>query len=193
MAAVTEDNKTIARYAAQVFGGHPSVTRFWDDNHKSWVDLLKSEDQPQKGVSSYATIGLSDWPLIQDGEEYPARLEMVGACGNQFGRFDNALATAAFCIINSKWFCFPGAIFPDVLRMHKCSRTMPHFLFVPPFLWDDKLQTMDLKGSKIAWLMAIPISETERRFAEKNGADKLQDLFVAHQIDVFDLERKSVV
>ena len=36
------------------------------------------------------------------------------------------LSTAAFCIINSKWFCYPGAIFPDIVSMYLKSSKIKH-------------------------------------------------------------------
>ena len=193
MPSISDANKTIAKTVAAAFGGNPKVARFWDDDHKSHVDILTCEDRPQKGVISYSTVGLSDWPLYKGEEEYGVRLEIVGACGSAFTNFDNALSTAAFCIINSKWFCFPGAVFPDVLSMYDCSPTMQHFLFVPPFLWENDLNTIDLEEKKVAWLLAVPISEAERVFADDNGSDKLEDLFVERQIDIFNLHRSSEV
>jgi hypothetical protein len=59
----SESNKIVAKTAVNAFGGTPRVTRFWDDDHVSSVDILSCEDGPQKGVTAYPTIGLSDWPL----------------------------------------------------------------------------------------------------------------------------------
>jgi hypothetical protein len=191
--SISAANKTIARIVSEVFGGIPKVVRYWDGDHKSHVDILTCEDRPQNGVISYSTVGLSDWPLYRGEEEYGVRLEIVGACGSTFTSFDNALSTAAFCIINSKWFCFPGAVFPDVLSMYDCSPTMQHFMFVPPFLWENDLKTIDLEEKKVTWLLAIPISEAERAFANDNGSEKLEDLFVERQIDVFNLCRPSEI
>ncbi|TWT47583.1 suppressor of fused domain protein [Botrimarina hoheduenensis] len=193
MPSISDADKAIAKAAAQAFGGRPRVARFWDDNHASSVDILTCEDRPQEGVISYSTVGLSGWPLFKGEKEYGARLEIVGACGSAFKGFDNALSTAAFCVINSKWFCCPGVIFPDVLAMYDCSPTMRHFLFVPPFLWEDHLNTLDLDGRKVAWLLAVPISEDERAFAEANGPEKLEELFADRQIDIFNLHRSSQV
>jgi hypothetical protein len=191
--SVSQDNKFIANTAARAFGGQPKVTRFWDDAHKRFVDILTCRDRPQTGVISYATIGLSDWPLEMDGKAYEVRAEFVGVCGSSFRSFDNALATAAFCVINSKWFCYPGAIFHDVLKMYEASQTMQHFLFVPPFLWEKDLKTLDFSEKRVAWLLAVPIAEAERQFAEANGSDKLESLFVERQIDIFDLNRASAL
>lgn len=192
MSDVSDENKKLARTVAAAFGGKPSVTRYWDDNHQSYVDLLVSIDQPQTGVTSYSTIGLSDHLLIKDGKDFGVRVEFVGACGAGFTKFDNIIATAAFCVINSKWFCYPGAIFPNVVGMYEASTTLKHILFVPPFLWEDKLKTMEMRGKKVAWLLVVPISDQEMEFAEKAGSDSLEKLFVEKQIDIFDLNRVSV-
>jgi hypothetical protein len=128
-----------------------------------------------------------------DGQEYKVRVELVGACGMAFQGFDNALSTSAFCIINSRWSCYPGRIFPDVLSMYDCSSTMRHFLFAPPFIWEDRLETLDLKTKKVAWLQAIPISESELKYAQTEGSDRLEELFDKNQIDIFNLERPSIL
>jgi hypothetical protein len=65
-------------------------------------------------------------------------------------------------------------------------------MFFPPFLWED-LKTMEFDGVKVAWLMAIPISESEYQFAIENTTDKLGELFEENDIDYFDLNRKPVV
>jgi len=193
MSSITKDNKAIAMKVAKAFGGKPSVQRFWDEGDKNFVDILQCLDRPQDGIISYSTIGLSDAPLYNDGNEYPARLEIVGACGGGFASFNNALATAAFCVINSKWFCYPGAIFSDILSMYNMSSSMKHLFFVPPFLWEKSLETMAIGNKSVAWLMAIPISNEERTFSEKYDPGALEDLFEEKQIDIFDLERQSVV
>lgn len=151
-------NKTIAKTLAHVFGGTPRVQKFWDDNREQSVDILRCENQPQKGVTSFATIGLSDWPLIQDGEEYPVRIEILGVCGSTFQCFDNAISTAAFCIINSGWFCSPGTIFPDIFTMYKNSTSLQHMAFTSPFLWGSDLKTLEFPEKNVAWLLAVPIS-----------------------------------
>jgi hypothetical protein len=160
--------------------------------------LACSDYQP--GVTAFSTLGLSDHPLYKDGEEYPARLEIVGACISKYAAactkrrqgFDNAISTAAFCIIDSQWFCNPGAIFPDAVAMYKLSKTMRHLFFVPPFLWEDDLKTVDLGKKKVSFLLATPISEAEYVFAQQNGSDALEEEFECENIDIFDLNRKSV-
>ncbi len=83
-------------------------------------------------------------------------------------------------------------IFPDAVAMYKLSKTMRHLFFVPPFLWEDDLKTVDLGKKKVSFLLATPISEAEYVFAEQNGSDALEEEFERENIDIFDLNRKSV-
>lgn len=193
MTEIADSSRVVAKTAAAAFGGTPRITRFWDDDHHNSVDILSCEDGPQLGVTAYSTVGLSEWPLHYGAEEHHTRLEVVGACGSGFQGYDNALATTAFNIINSSWFCYPGAVYPDVLSLYGSSPTMKHFLFVVPFLWEDELPTLELEHRSIAWLLALPISNEERSFVESNSSDELEELFQERQIDIFDLARPSVV
>ena len=190
---ITEENKAIARMALEAFGGTLNVACYWDEAENNSVDLLACKDRPEKGVTSYSTIGLSDSPILVGGDEIGVRLELVGACSSLVKEFPNIITTAAFCIINSKWSCSPGAVFPEVVEMYNCSKTMKHLLFVPPFLWDEKLKTIDFSSKTVAWLLAVPISEEEYKFAEEESSDKLEDLFEENQIDLFNINRPSVV
>jgi hypothetical protein len=144
-------------------------------------------------VTSYATVGLSDAPILKDGRPIDVRTEFVGACATAIDDFDRCLATAAFCVINSGWFVAPGTVFPGIFEMHDASRTMKHCLFVPPFLWDDRIQTLQLETKAVAWLLAVPISEQELRLAETEGVVRLEQLLEKAQIDMFDLQRPSIV
>ena len=189
---ILDDDREICRFAASVFGGAPDVRRYYDDRKKSHMDILRCQSSPYEGINSYSTVGLSAYSLLHEGKEHPARVELVGACGARCSSYDNILATAAFCVINSKWFCCPTAIFPDVISVHNVSKTLKHLFFTDPFLWNDGLVPLSTASRRVSWLQAVPISDMERAFAGHEGGDKLQELFIAKQIDVFDLNRPSV-
>ncbi len=175
-----------------MFGGTPQVFRYWDEKKISAVDILSCENAPQKGVTSHATIGLSDHSLVNNGSGSDLRTEFVAAFGSAFEEAANIVSTAAFCVINSKWKIGPGVIFPDVVSMYRKRSEMKHVLFSSPFLWD-KLTTQRLSDKTVAWLMVVPVSENEYRFAESNGSDALEDLFASKQIDIFNLDRPSLL
>ncbi len=194
MVPVSNQQKDVAKHTAVALGVvEPPVSRYLDANQRSEVFILRAVDRPQDGVTAFATVGLSDHPLIYKGDEFGTRAELVGACGSTFANFDNVLATLAFCVINSHWFCAPGVIFPDVMEMHKASSTMRDIYFAHPFLWDDRLRSTQIGGRTIAWLLAVPVSRSESEFAQRNGPQALEKLFESKEIDIFDLNRPSVV
>jgi hypothetical protein len=193
LSKISPQHKAIAKRCASVFGGSPKVNRFWDNEKVSCIDLLRCEGAPQPGVTSFSTIGLSDETLKLEGNETDIRVELLGACGSGFKSFDNVLATTAFHIKNSGWFPEPLQIFPKMVAIHDASETMQHVFFLPPFLWEPEFATQTIGDHTISWLLVIPISDHEYTYAKTKGGGALEDLFVEKQIDVFDLNRPSVV
>ncbi|MCO1381920.1 suppressor of fused domain protein [Burkholderia multivorans] len=94
MPVVTSQRRVLAGHAALAMGVEkPPILQFWDENRQSNVYVLEAANRPQDGVSSYATIGLSDHPLMFKGREFDSRVELAGACGSAFLGFANVLAT----------------------------------------------------------------------------------------------------
>lgn len=194
MSSVSQQQKDVADYISSIFETEkPSVFLYWDDDHRSSVHVLDTKDCPQPGVTSYSTVGLSEHPLFFHDKEYKTRVELVGACGSNFQKFGNILATSAFCVINSRWFCAPGMIFPGIMEMHQASVTMSDVYFASPFLWDDRLKSIKSGNHNIAWLLVVPISRKESLFAQEFGPEKLESLFIEKDIDIFNLNRPSVI
>ena len=189
--AVSEENKTLARYLREIIGGKPSVGRYWDKPERSSVDIFRADDRPDTGVVSYATLGLSDTSLELDVEGVPLRVELVMAAAAEHEAAPHILATAAFNIINDGMAIEPGTIFCDVVGMYLDDSDMKHLLFLPPFLWP--LETQRLPRKTVAWLLAVPISNAERAYADEKGTDALEDVFEKEQIDIYDLSRASVL
>lgn len=80
-----------------------------------------------------------------------------------------------------------------MLTINDIPCTAPHLLFVPPFLWDEKLNTtLQLANRLVTWLLAVPITEAEAVFGATEGSDKLENLLQEKDVAIFDLQRKSV-
>jgi hypothetical protein len=189
--AVSKENKALAVYLRSKFGGTPSVSKFWDDAKRSDVDIMTVPDSPQPGVSSYATLGLSDSSIGLSSNDVRLGVELILALTNKYEDAANILASSAFAIINSKLKARPGSIFPRVIELYRPDLDMKHILLVPPFLWE--LETQEFAAKKVAWLLAVPISDEERNFALEKGSDALENVFEQKQIDIFDLDRRSVL
>ena len=193
MADVSESNKIVGRRVAQAFGRLPKVTTMWDADNRSSVYIGAVVDSPDTGLTSYSTLNLSNWPLYVDGRVHKTRIEMMGAAPSEIELFENAVSTAAFCVINQKWECYPGAIFPDVLAMYHLSPTMKHVLFTEPFLFSSLEEPLQLPDRLVSWLMMVPIADSEYEYAKAKGWPALGQLFEDLDIDYLDIRRKPVV
>lgn len=193
MAAVSADNKLIARHAAKAFGGKPQVVAHWDDENEHSVDILSCPDAPAPGLTSFSTVTLSDSPLIQQGREFPVRIELVGACDTEVEAFANVLCTAALFVMKDGWFCRPGAVFETMVSMYRLSDSMEHLYFTAPSHWPELNTTLALSTKKVTWLWAIPISDAESRYIAKHGDDRFESLLEESNADVFDIHRTSII
>ena len=104
----------------------------------------------------------------------------------------NVAATCAFNAFKDGVATRPDVIHMDVLRIYRPSTALPHILLTDPFLWEDGPRTLTEATVQIAWLMMIPIAESERLFAGQEGVEALTTLFEERQIDIFDINRPSV-
>jgi hypothetical protein len=190
-ADVTEENRQIARTVAGVFGGAPAVHTWWDAEKENSVDILSVDGSPAPGVTAYATVNLSNTAMADAANDL--RVELLGACKTNVESFPGVLSTCAFNVIENGVLIAPGVIFPDVLTTYDLSTTLKHILFVPPFFWGEAPATLRLPKRTVAWLLALPISDTELEHLTLNGVSSLMDVMEAKRPDVFDLNRPSVV
>jgi antitoxin YqcF len=191
--SVSVENKSLAEHASKAFGGSPRVQAYHHDTENLSIDVLRCDDRPGRGVTSYSTVGLSGTPMLKDDREFPTRLELAGACATTDKFFANVLASAAFCIMRTTGFYCPGSVMQGYVREYYPSTTVPHLYFTAPFLWEDTLHTLELRTRSVSWLLVVPISDAENDYLKGCGDEKLEDLFEENQIDIFNLARPSVL
>lgn len=180
----------------EMFGGaKPTVDRYGEDHEDSyWVDVMRTVDCPQPGVTSYATLGMSRFDnggLQSEGK--PLRVELLGACQSEFIELPRALNSCALNVAKSGYQVRPGVVHPNVLAIHVPEIQLKHLLLVPPFLWGSKPALREFDDIVVDWLLAVPISDSEVEFARRYDSDRLQQVFAERQIDMFDINRPPVV
>lgn len=190
---VTNQMKDIAKLLANINGGRPRMSRFYDDNKENIIDIVIMDNKPELHETTFATIGLCNYDIGYSVDGIPLRVEFIGACIDEYNLLGNIVSTCAFNIINSGYSCSPGMIYPDVVRMYYPELNMKHVMFVSPFLWDENLTSLDFEDKHVSWLQAIPISDAEYAYAEQNGSEALENLFEQSDVDILDLNRASVL
>ncbi|MBC1458179.1 suppressor of fused domain protein [Listeria newyorkensis] len=188
-----QDNQQVAKHIFENVGGKPKVIKYKDSNETSAIDIFMSEDKPQDGVTTYATIGLSESSIgLVLGNDKELRAEFIGTCGSNFDKFPNIISSCAFNVINDNFLCRPGTVYPNVIAEYYADSEMKHILLTTPFLWEN-LINIETEQKVITWLSLIPISELELEYLNDNGSDALESLFEEKEIDIFDMYRESVL
>lgn len=75
-----------------------------------------------------------------------------------------------------------------MVQMYFPETQLPHVMFTTPFQWPD-MSRVELDGTTVYPLLAVPISEAERQFAAAHGSDALESQWVERSVDVLDWAR----
>jgi hypothetical protein len=143
----------------------------------------------------YSSIGISDHPNLIEmkrGEKDNISIELLITGYKDFDKVPNILSTCGFYIIKDKWTCQPYDVFKNIVELHYPQKEVKHIMFLPPFLWEDKLASLELVNKTVHFLLCVPITEAELAFKIQNGTAALEELFEKQEINIFDLDRKSV-
>ncbi|REC62300.1 suppressor of fused domain protein [Chryseobacterium pennae] len=188
-------NENLTKYITTIVGINEKVDRHWDEATISFIDIFTCDDPIYPNIKIFGTIGVSDHPNrieMKDGNFQDIPIELLIAGYKEFDMLANILSTAGFYITKKRWDCQPGSVFMRIVDMYYEESEMKHIMFVSPFLWD-KLQPLHLETKTVHWLLGTPISDKELEFRMKNGASALENIFQEKDIDIFDINRKSVI
>ncbi|GIM59501.1 suppressor of fused domain protein [Capnocytophaga canimorsus] len=190
------ENIAYAQFLAKTMGINPKVFPYYDNDKINSVDILSIDDPLNAEIAFYSTIGLSDFPnkiALNDNSMLNIPIELLMCGYKKYDKIGNILATASFYISKNQWTCQPATVFKDIVSDYYVSQ-MQHIMFIRPFLWEEKLSDLKFGKKPIHCLLCIPISDEELRFKEENGLTSLEKmLFEKKNIDIFDIERESVL
>lgn len=184
-----------------VLGGEQKAFSYHQDNGKKNtskfgdIDILFAKSSPSKGYLTASTLGMvnrtTGYKDKNSQKEIRAELIMSSYGGDDL--IGKILSTAGIGICDNGMQYGYGTVLKGILEGYLPNSDMKHlFLILPPPIWAQKFSVLDEDDSKIVFLYALPISEAERAYLAENGIDNLQNHFVEKNIDMFDLNRKSV-
>jgi len=188
-----QDKKQTFQNLTEAIGFTPKVLEYYDKSRTSKLDMYIGVNRPDFGISTYSTIGLSEYSIdLTNKKGEDIRVEFIAICSSDVIEFPNIIATCAFNIINDNYSCRPGTVYPNIVKDYYNDKEMVHVYFTLPFLWEN-LKNIEIENKVVTWLFAMPISNNEFDFLKTYGSDALEDLFEKNSIDIFDINRKSVL
>ena len=192
----SEENKILSNYITTIVGINKMIDRHYDENKKNFIDIFTCDDPLYRRIKTCGTVGLSDYPnkiKMNDNSFKNIPIELLIAGYKDCNMLAHILSKSGFYIINKSWECQPGSVFMRIVEMYNETSEMKHIMFVSPFLWANKLEPLKLETKTVHWLLCIPISDKELEYRMENGASILEDLFQEKDIDLFDINRKSII
>jgi antitoxin YqcF len=190
MSTPTPLERELGRSIRSRFGAQTKVIRFADDKEINEVFVVSGNNCPVEGVTSYGSVGLSRNTQRLNAEG--VKVEIVAACESKTPNFDSLVASCVFDSVKNGSNIVYGSCIADILVQYQISDTLKHVTFVAPFLWQG-LDKISVEGEIIYCLMMLPISDAERQYLNEYGIDALESIFNEKQIDVFDINRPSVL
>lgn len=188
---MSQREELLSRLTA-VFGGSVKTDRYYTDDEKYSVELVSRQNSPCPGLISYSTLGAFQATNFFTAQGKPLRVEFAGVCWREYSWFPGLLSTCAFALLKGQVDAAPYRVYPDILPLYCSGIEMKHLLLIPPFGWEKSLGTVEFEDCIVTWLMVNPISDGEFSYLQKHGPQALIDHFVQANIDMYDLNRKSV-
>lgn len=155
-------------------------------------EVLRVADCPERGVVTYASLGLSDVPWPEGGRP---RVELILRTRTDGEFCAQIIANTAFHLMDKRFFPEPGSIVRDVvavLAAGDISQRLPHIYFAVPTAWNIPLP-LDEGPPAVTLVMAVPVTEREYQLWRQHGVDAFESALADASADLADLRRSGVV
>ncbi len=188
----SKKNIAIAKHAVSVFGGVPKILAYSHDHSELTVDLLSCTDAKADTVS-YSTIRLPDHTLRLNNKKSALGVELAAVSMQADLAFPSIVVGCAFQIMKSGSLPTPGDCIENVLSEFIPDAELKHVYLTAPFPWEDALNSLQVGGKSIAWLMLVPITDGELVYKKRNGSDALDELFESRGVAYQDTARSCLI
>lgn len=169
-----------------------SVRKFSSADDSSHVGVFAVVDHPERGVTSWGTVGMSFFDNgVSTRDDRALTVELVAAAGSSWTIVGDGLARCALLVADGQ-SCTPNSVFRDAFKSASDPVTTPHAVFIAPFLWS-RFTAIELDDLVVTWLQAVPVTEAEAAYALERGVDALTTVWEREQPDLYDLSRASTV
>lgn len=185
------DNKKVAKHALSFVGGKPNVVRHYNDDESKKIDIMTSNTGVIKGIPTCATIGLNQTDIGLSVKGKTLRVELVAVCDLNPEILGSILANISFEVMDKK-SCAYGMLIPNVISFYVKETELKHVVLMSPVFWPE-YQVLEDEECTIAWLMAVPITDSEKKYIEKNGVADFDSFLEIKKIDVINMRREAII
>lgn len=171
--------------------GKPEVFEYHNDDKSASIDIMFCTDENNSEMVTLSTIGLCNVDIGQEVDGKALRVELIILGDRNEAICAKILATAAFNV-QQEQYCNFGFVIEDVVSFYIADANVKHLALIHPFFWDG-YKYLELDDTIVAWLLALPITEEEKIYIDKNGIEKFNELLAKSQADLTDFYRSSCI
>lgn len=153
------------------------------------VDILRFDDQPFEGTSTFVTRGLASQPLRRF-DEGDTRQEFLLCCDMAFDAA-RILRWAAEQVLESGFGLMRGAVLSLDEPIAPGSRLVALYATYPVY-HDEKLAVWRGSDPPTAIVWLVPVTYAEAKFVEKKGWEVFEELLEKRDPDLADFTRHGV-
>ncbi len=185
---IDEKSKQIACYLKESFSGTPEVQRYLATDNVRYVDIIKTSHSDD--VTYIGTIGGFRRPMKgQPIGKTKIRVEFLTAVKKQYTEImAQTLGFLTFCLDTEMLYYHPGMVVENAIPDTNLT-SMRHIFLCDPFLWKNGLKGIKMDDYVVAFLYALPITDSEKDYCLKHGSEALENIFQEKNISYFELNR----
>lgn len=182
-----DEKKSVPEHLERYLG---KIANGWsDDSSLHAIQVACFENQPQSGITTYATLGLSDAVLKMKGER-TIRQELVISVhatlpGEDVSRF---LLYCAEKIEQRDHALLRGEVFNMTYPLIE-GATVTALYATNPTPFDDRFSELTSAVPPIIFVLLVPITESEVSLINKRGWNWFEDMLESQDPDIWDLKR----
>lgn len=187
--------ETMIKAISSYLGGEQKAFSYQEPDAQYKLDILYAKSSPNRNYLTACTLGLVNRTTgYKDSKtDKNIRAELIMSSYGGTDMIGKILSTAGIGIYTTNIRYGYGTVLKGVLEGYYPNGEMKHlFLILPPPIWGKPFELVEAEGETITFLYALPISQAELEYVSEHGIDDLQNRFVEENIDMFDLERKSI-
>lgn len=157
------------------------------------IQVLRMDGFPTAVTHAAVSSGLMHYAWTDSG--FPDRLELLHVWDGASTTNEKLVVAVAESMVLDGRPAKPGAIYLDAVKVARvpAGDRMPHALLTFPYMGSPELDRVVVSGTNIWVLQVTPIFEQERRFIEKNGFAKFEELLSYDAMDLYEMDRGSHV
>jgi hypothetical protein len=164
-----------------------------DEESESGIVVVRARDQPDKGASTYVTLGLSRHVLAM-GAGHEVRQELVFAADHRVegGHIAAFLQSFAEFVVGEHRALLRGEVIGPSEPVLPGTRLNAVYAAMP-VLHDERLRILEGTQPPTVFVWVVPLHEEEAGFVREHGWEAFEDRLEAAEVELCDLDRESVV